>query len=104
MAADEFDHFLHRGHRFGRFGAELFTAQQRIKTPLVREGGEFVPTSYEDAFNIIVRDMRRAIVRYGPEAVAVFVSPELTNEQLYLAQRIAREGLATNNIGSLSLL
>ncbi|MDZ7816556.1 MAG: molybdopterin-dependent oxidoreductase [Planctomycetota bacterium] len=36
--------------------------------------------------------------------MAVFVSPELSNEELYLASRIAREGLSTNNIGSISAL
>ena len=34
----------------------------------------------------------------------MFVWPELTNEELFLAARIAREGLGTNNVASLSIL
>ncbi len=66
--------------------------------PLRREGGQFKPTTFENAYAGIVADMRRAVERYGPESVAVFISPESTNEQMYLAQRIAREALGTNNV------
>ena len=90
--------------RFGRFGAELFLGHERITTPLKREGGKFTATSFEDAYSSIVSDIQQAVERYGPEAVAVFVSPELTNEQFYLAQQIARQGMGTNNISSLSML
>jgi len=90
--------------RFGRFGAELFLGQDRITAPLKREAGRFVETSFEDAYAEIVKDMTNAVERYGPEAVAVFASPELTNEQLYLAQNIARDALGTNNVSSLSTL
>jgi formate dehydrogenase major subunit len=48
--------------------------------------------------------MKRVAAKYGPARVAVFVSPELTNEEVYLAARIARDGLGTNNISSLSIL
>jgi predicted molibdopterin-dependent oxidoreductase YjgC len=34
----------------------------------------------------------------------VFISPELSNEEMFLAARIARDGIGTNNIGSLALL
>ena len=90
--------------RFGRFGSELYINTERVATPLRREGGQFIQTSFENAFADIVTDMRHAVKRYGPEAVAVFVSPEITNEQMYLAQRIAREALGTNNIACLSTL
>jgi formate dehydrogenase major subunit len=90
--------------RFGRFGPELFMSHQRVAQPLKREGGQFKPTTFEHASAGIAADLRLAVERYGPESVAVFVSPECTNEQMYLAQRIAREALGTNNICSLSTL
>lgn len=90
--------------RFGRFGPELFMSHERITAPLKREGGQFKPTTFENAYAGIVADMRRAVERYGPESVAVFISPESTNEQMYLGQRIAREAIGTNNVCSLSTL
>jgi formate dehydrogenase major subunit len=90
--------------RWGRFGPELYLDQERVVSPLKREGGHFRETSFEDAYADIVADMQHAVQRYGPEAVAVFTGPELTNEQMFLAQRIAREALKTNNIACLSTL
>ena len=90
--------------RFGRFGNELFIKQDRLTNPLVRSGSSSEITGYSEAYLKIVDSLKCIAEKSGPESVAVFVSPELTNEELYLAGRIAREGIGTNNIGSLALL
>jgi len=63
-----------------------------------------VEASLEVACAHVAEGLRRAAAKHGPESVAVFVSPEATNEEMVLAARIAREGLGTNNIGSLVVL
>ncbi|MFH1219923.1 MAG: FAD-dependent oxidoreductase [Candidatus Eisenbacteria bacterium] len=90
--------------RYGRFGYELFIKRKRIARPEVRRGSERCEPSLSEAQSAVAAEMKRVAAKYGPSSVAVFVSPELTNEELYLAARIAREGLGTNNIGSLSIL
>ncbi|MFH0953210.1 MAG: FAD-dependent oxidoreductase [Verrucomicrobiota bacterium] len=90
--------------RYGRFGVELFIKRKRIARPLVRTGNAQADADLAGAHRRIADSMKAAAAKHGPEAVAVFVSPELTNEELYLAGRIAREGLGTGNIGSLSIL
>jgi len=90
--------------RYGRFGNELFIKQERIVHPLVRDRSTWREVTLEEACRKTVASMRKAAEQYGPEAVGVFVSPELTNEELYLAGRIAREGLGTNNVGSMAIL
>ena len=90
--------------RYGRFGHELFIKQKRITAPEIRSGSQRQQVEMDQARQTIVNGMKRVIEKYGPDQVAVFVSPELTNEELYLAGKIAREGLKTNNIASLSLL
>jgi formate dehydrogenase major subunit len=90
--------------RYGRYGHELFIKQQRITEPLVREGNAGHRADLCEAQRAVVAGLKRVAEKYGPERVGVFVSPELTNEELYLAARIAREGLGTNNIASLSIL
>jgi len=42
--------------------------------------------------------------RYSGDQVAVFVSPRLTNEEIYLAQKLARLALRTHNVTSLAHL
>jgi len=91
--------------RYGRFGSELFLAQRRVDKPLVRgKNGQHKPLPLAEACAQTAASLRRAAQEFGPEAVGVFVSPELSNEELFLAARIAREGIGTNNIASLSLL
>ncbi len=90
--------------RYGRFGYELFVKRQRIRDAVIRRGSERQKADLCDAQKLIVSEMRRVAEAHGPDKVAVFVSPDLTNEELYLAGRIAREGLGTSNVGSLSIL
>jgi formate dehydrogenase major subunit len=90
--------------RYGRFGYELFVKRRRLREPEVRRGSEREKPELCDAERLVVSEMKRIAQKYGPERVAVFVSPELTNEEIYLAGRIAREGLGTNNVASLTIL
>ena len=90
--------------RYGRFGCELFIAQRRIEQPTIRERGKPKAVPLPDALAKIVAALKGAAEKHGPEAVGVFVSPELSNEEMFLASRIARDGIGTNNIGSLALL
>ena len=90
--------------RYGRFGYELFVKRKRIRGPEVRRGSEREKPDLAEARGLVVSEMKRIAEKYGPERVAVFVSPELTNEEMYLAGRIARDGLGTNNVASLSIL
>lgn len=90
--------------RYGRFGSELMIQSDRITSPMVREGHSYRDVDFQEANSQIVEQMKKLADQHGPESVAVFVSPELTNEEFYLAGRIAREGLGTNNIGSLAII
>ena len=90
--------------RYGRFGYELFIKQKRIITAEVREGSTRREIGTKEAAEIAASKMRQVVKDHGASKVGIFVSPELSNEELYLAGRIAREGLGTGNIGSLSIL
>jgi len=90
--------------RFGRFGQELFIRNERLSGSFLRQGGRKCAVGLHEAAQAAVDSLRRVASQHGPGSIAVFVSPELTNEEMYLAGRLAREGLGTNNIGSLALL
>jgi formate dehydrogenase major subunit len=89
---------------YGRFVNSLFINRKRLLRPVLREGLSHTETSYRTAYEYAAEGLKEAVTRYGPASAAVFVSPELSNEEMYIASRIAREGLGTNNIASLSLL
>ncbi len=88
----------------GRFCAELFIKSTRLVEPQRREGMVHSPLSHREAYELAAKGLKTAVEQYGPESVAVFFYPDVTNEEMYLAGRIAREGLGTNNVGSIALL
>ncbi len=90
--------------RFGRFGHELFIKQNRIDSAEIRSGGERTSANIGTAVGETVAGLKRIADKYGPDKVAVFVSPELTNEELYLAGKLARDGIGTRNIAPLSII
>ena len=90
--------------RYGRFGSELFIGRRRIDQPAIREKGQPKAVPLADALAKTVAALKAAAEKHGPEAVGVFVSPDLSNEEMFLAARIARDGIGTANIGSLALL
>jgi len=90
--------------RYGRFGPELFIRKNRLRGAEVRTKGSRSVVTMEDAVSASVKGLKNVIEKYSPGRIGVFVSPELTNEEFFIAGKIAREGLGTNNIASLSVL
>jgi formate dehydrogenase major subunit len=90
--------------QYGRFGFESFYRSPRIVHPEIRQDRGRTRCDLNMAWTHAASALRGVVERHGPEAVAVFASPELSNEELVLAARIAREGLGTNNVASLSML
>lgn len=88
----------------GRFGYRHLLENNRIKSPSIRENGEFVDVNMNEAISFSSNKIKEIVEKYGPESVAVFASPKMTNEELYLIQKLARAGIKTNNITSLSNL
>ncbi|NUM36132.1 MAG: FAD-dependent oxidoreductase [Candidatus Brocadiae bacterium] len=90
--------------RFGRFGYEIFVKQPKILKPLLLKKGHLQESSWEETCEVITHSLKQIAQKYGPESIAIFASPEATNEEVYLLSLIAREGIGTSNTGSLSLM
>jgi formate dehydrogenase alpha subunit len=90
-----------RGHACvrGRFCIPaLVNGAERLKYPLIKQQGRLVPTSWEEATELVARRLGR----YSPQDVGFVASPFLTNEAAYLLQKLARVGIGTNNIDIVS--
>ena len=99
-----------------KFDYEIFNRKDRITQPLLREKGEgrrekgegrkekgvFKPISIEEAIKIIQSKTTNHLpltTNHLP-LTAILLSPQLTNEAMYLIQKLARTCLGTNSIGS----
>lgn len=90
----------------GATTADLLAAGGRLSTPLVRpeRGAEPVPTGVDEAVATVARRLREIVDRDGPDAVALYVSGQMSIEAQYLANKLAKGYLRTNQIESNSRL
>jgi formate dehydrogenase major subunit len=86
--------------RKGLFGFEYIQAGDRLLSAMVRPGRELQETSLQDAISYAAMRLKELLRRHSPEEIAVFVSPRLTNEEIYLTQKLARVALRTHNVTS----
>jgi assimilatory nitrate reductase catalytic subunit len=82
----------------GFTAAETLEHPERLRTPLVRKGGELTPASWDEALDRIATGIRATQARQGRDAVGVFGGGSLTNEKTYLLGKFARVALRTSNI------
>jgi formate dehydrogenase major subunit len=86
----------------GRFAHGFTRAPDRLRTPLLRDGGELRPASWEEALDRIVSELGRIKSAHGPDAIAGLASSRATNEDCYAMQRLMRAAIGTNNIDNCS--
>ena len=86
--------------RFPRFGYNFYNDPNRITKPLLKKDSSFVEISFEEA-NAIIKDKIKSV---GTEENAVFAGARLSNEELYLIQKLTRLGAKNNNIFSFHYL
>ena len=73
---------------------------ERLTHPLVREGGELRPATWDEALDRAAEGFRRNRDEHGGRSIGVFSCSKSTNEMNFIAQKLARAALGTNNIDS----
>ncbi|WP_345474720.1 molybdopterin-dependent oxidoreductase, partial [Actinoallomurus oryzae] len=90
----------------GATTADMLAAPGRLTAALVRpeRGAEPVPAAVDAAITATAGRLRAVIDRHGPDAVALYVSGQLSLEAQYLANKLAKGFIGTNQIESNSRL
>jgi formate dehydrogenase major subunit len=86
----------------GRFGYRYLQDIDRLVKPLIKRKGKLVEVSLDEALAETERRIKEIIQVHGRKSIAVFASPKLSNEELYLIGKFARKGIRTNKISSFS--
>ncbi len=82
----------------GRFGWDFINSPERLTNPLIRENGELREASWDEALGYIAEKLSSIKKESGPDSIAMFSSARTTNEENYLAQKLTRAVLGTNNV------
>ncbi|NWJ48043.1 MAG: molybdopterin-dependent oxidoreductase [Chloroflexi bacterium] len=78
----------------GRYGHQYINSKDRLTSPLMRKGEEFVEISWDQAYNEILNRLNK----YKGDQFAAIASGKLTNEENYLLQKFTRGVMNSNNI------
>jgi formate dehydrogenase alpha subunit len=87
----------------GRFSYALVNRPDRLKYPMRRDGDGWKQISWDDAF-AIVREHLGPLRDEDPDSIYLFASARCTNEESYLAQKLARAIIGTNNVDNCARL
>jgi NADH-quinone oxidoreductase subunit G len=80
-----------------RFSYEGLNSADRVTTPMVKQGGQWLETDWESALDYVARSLKTIVSESGPEAVAALAHPISTTEELHLLQKLMR-GLGSNQV------
>ncbi|GFO58677.1 NADH dehydrogenase subunit G [Geomonas silvestris] len=92
------DQGFHNGqlcHR-GRFAYQFVNSDKRLTTPLIRKNGKLVESSWDEALALVTERLTQA--KAAPASLAALSTAHLTNEELFLFEKLFRGTLGTDNI------
>lgn len=82
----------------GRFGYDFIYSDERLKTPLIREGDDFREASWDEALDLVADRFKAIIKESGSDALAGVSCARSINEDSYQMQKLFRGVFKTNNI------
>lgn len=82
----------------GALLAPVIYAKERVTQPLIRRNGKLEPATWDEALDLTARKFRESIDKYGPESVGYYGSGQALTEETYLASKIFKAGLKSNNV------
>lgn len=74
----------------------------RLTTPLVRDhkGAALRPATWDEALDRVAAGIRAEVQARGPRSFGMFSCSKATNEVNYVAQKLCRVAIGSNNIDS----
>jgi predicted molibdopterin-dependent oxidoreductase YjgC len=82
----------------GRFHTDFIYSPDRVKTPLIRKGGEFAQSTWDEALDLIAEKLGTIKAEHGADSIGVLSSARCTNEDNWVMQKFVRATIGTNSI------
>ncbi len=80
-----------------RFAYEGINSADRITTPMVKQGGQWLETDWQSALDYVAHSLKTISAESGAESIGAIAHPISSTEELHLLQKIVR-GLDSNQI------
>ena len=82
----------------GSMTRSLPYVEGRLLQPKVRRAGKLVEASWDEAMGLVADTFKKVIAEHGPDAVAFYGSGQLFTQESYVANKLFKAGLRTNNV------
>jgi len=76
----------------------IFDAPDRLKKPLIKKNGAFAEASWDEALSLMAEKLQGTLQDSGPGAVAFYGSGQYSTEEGYLANKLFKGAIGTNNV------
>jgi NADH-quinone oxidoreductase subunit G len=73
-----------------RFGYEGLNAGERLKQPMLKQGGEWHEVDWPTALDYVAHGLKDIVATHGADQVGALAAPHATLEELYLLQKLLR--------------
>jgi len=81
------------------FLPKIVHSKDRLTHPMVRkDDGSYAQIGWEQAMDLMATRFGEAIEKHGPDSVAYYGSGQALSEESYLANRLFKGGIGTNNV------
>ncbi len=80
-----------------RFSYEALASDERLTSPMIKDGGEWRSVDWPAALEVVVQGLRGVTDKHGGAALGTLISPHATLEEMALAARLTR-ALGSDNV------
>ena len=80
-----------------RFAYEGLNSSDRVTTPMVKQGGQWLETDWQSALDYVASSLQKISVESGAQSIGALAHPISSVEELHLLQKIVR-GLGSNQV------
>jgi nitrate reductase NapA len=80
------------------FLPKIVHSKDRLTHPQIRKNGRLQRASWDEAMKLVADRFAEAIRQHGPQSVAYYGSGQALSEESYLANRLFKGGIGSNNV------
>ena len=80
-----------------RFSYEALNSEQRLKTPLIKQGGQWLAVDWNTALGYVADGLKRIKAEHGVAGIGALASAHRTVEELHLLAKLVR-GLGSESV------
>ena len=77
---------------------KIMDTKDRLKHPLIKKNGQFVQATWDEALDLIAQKFKESIAQHGKDSVGFYGSGQNIVEEGYLANKLFKGAIGTNNI------